>query len=59
MTQTEKSRGPGWAFITAGILGVLLELAGAAIPVMVFLGTAALGVATWRLAGQEAPERHT
>jgi len=37
----------GWLFIIGGIFGIVLELVGAAIPAMVFIGTIALGVAIW------------
>ena len=44
--QTGRVIGLGWAFVAVGVIGIILELAGAGIPGYVFLGTAALGVAT-------------
>jgi hypothetical protein len=41
--------GLGRLFLVVGVLGVLLQLFGAAIPVFVYITTAALGAATWRL----------
>ncbi len=49
MIQTERLIGLGWAFVTVGVIGILLRLVGAAIPGYVFLGTAALGVASWQI----------
>ena len=49
MAQTERTRGLGWAFVAASLFGIALEVVGAGIPAYVFLGTAALGVATWQL----------
>lgn len=42
-----KPSGLGWFFVAAGILGLVLRVFGDLIPAFVFLGTAALGVATW------------
>jgi hypothetical protein len=56
MSQIEGSSGIGWAFVAGGILGIVLELVGGTIPAFVFFGTAALGIATWRL-GVTAPTR--
>jgi hypothetical protein len=39
----------GWIFAAVGVLGILLHLAGAAIPAMVFFGTAGLGAVIWML----------
>lgn len=49
LTRTETARESGLVFVVVGGLGILLAIAGAAIPGLVFLGTAALGAATWRL----------
>ncbi len=42
-----KPNGLGWVFVAAGILGILVRVFGNLIPAFVFLGTAALGLATW------------
>ena len=47
MSKGTVARGVGWLFVAGGVLGIVLALVGAAIPVMVFVGTAALGVASW------------
>lgn len=47
MLQQPKPSGLGWVFVVAGILGLVLRVFGELIPAFVFLGTAALGVATW------------
>lgn len=41
--------GLGWVFVAIGLGGILLEVAGGAIPAYVYLGTAGLGAASWRL----------
>ena len=57
MAQAERTRGLGWAFVASSLLGIALEvIGGAGIPAYVFLGTAALGVATWQLGD---PQRTT
>ena len=58
MAQTEVTSGRGWAFVFVGLLGILLELVGATIPAMVFLGTAAFGIATWRVTVPEPKTQH-
>jgi len=50
-----RSSGIGWVFVAAGILGIVLELIGGTIPAFVYVGTAALGIVTWRLGS--APTR--
>ncbi len=47
-----KPSGLGWVFVVVGILGLLLRVFDVLIPAFVFLGTAALGVATWLHPGQ-------
>ena len=37
----------GWFFVAGGVIGIILQFIGAAIPGMVFIGTDALGVAIW------------
>ena len=49
IVQTERVIALGWAFVAAGVIGILLELVGAGIPAYVFLGTAAFGAASWQL----------
>jgi hypothetical protein len=53
-----KPSGLGWVFVVAGILGLVLRAFGDLIPAFVFLGTAALGVATWlqSFASEAKPE---
>lgn len=41
--------GLGRTFLIVGLLGILLQAIGAAIPAFVYLTTAAFGIATWRL----------
>ena len=48
IVQTERV-GLGWAFVAVGVVGILLELLGVGIPAYVFVGTAALGAASWQL----------
>ena len=50
MARTDRAPGLGWLFVAAGIVGIVLGVLGPGIPAMVYLGTAALGVADWRLA---------
>ena len=53
MTQEQRTAGLGWAFLGASALSIALEVVGGVgIPGFVFLGTAAFGVATWRLNGR-------
>ena len=49
MARTEGASGRGRAFVVLGVVGILLDLVGATIPAMVFFGTAALGIVTWRI----------
>jgi hypothetical protein len=49
LLQRTGASGLGWLFVAGGVLGIVLQVAGAAIPAMVFIGTAALGAATWLL----------
>ena len=50
IVQTQRSRAPGWFFMTVSGLAIALEVvAGIGIPGFVYLGTAALGVVTWNL----------
>jgi hypothetical protein len=39
----------GWMFVAIGAIGIVVAAIGLAIPLYVFLATAALGVASWRL----------
>ena len=54
MTRSNDTRELGWGFVIGATVGVLIGMIGAGIPVFVYLGTAALGIATWRL-GVTAP----
>lgn len=56
--QRARRTGVGWSFVGIGLIGILLELVGAAIPAYVYFSTAALGVATWRLEPNEPQTGH-
>ncbi len=49
MAQSEQTKGIAWGFVIASLLGIAVEVGlNAGIPAFVFLGTAALGAATWQ-----------
>jgi len=56
LTHTVATRVAGFGFIAAGGFGIAVHLIGGAIPGLVFLGTVALGVSTWRLNPKTAPD---
>jgi len=57
LAQTAEARQRGWAFVAVGVVGIVLSVVGGVIPGMIFLGTGALGVATWNLESVSARGR--
>ena len=55
MSKRAVAGGLGWVFVTASVIGIILQLVGAAIPAMVFFGTAAFGVSAWYIGGAPEP----
>lgn len=48
--------GLGWAFVAAGLLGIVLRVLGSPIPAFIFISTGALGAAAWLLGGDSEAE---